>query len=133
MDPAFTFGMLLRRYRKARDLSQEALAQQAFCALDTIKKLESGRRRPSRQLATQLALVLGLSAPERDACLERARAASVPEPMAPPIPAPTTPTPAPAHRPLPHQVTPFIGRTPELARLLETLTHPQTRLLTVVA
>jgi len=43
-----TFGRLLHRLRKARDLTQEALAQQVFCALDTIKKIEAGVRRPSR-------------------------------------------------------------------------------------
>jgi len=58
------FGRLLRRQRRARDLTQEALARQVYCAADTIKKLEQGLRRPSRQLAAQLADCLGLSSDE---------------------------------------------------------------------
>jgi transcriptional regulator with XRE-family HTH domain len=41
-----SFGRLLRRLRKERDLTQEGLAQQAYCAADTIKKIEMGLRRP---------------------------------------------------------------------------------------
>src|SRR5215470_17090039 len=70
------FGRRLRQLRRARDLTQEALAQAAFCALDTVKKLESGRRRPSRQLATQLADVFGLDATERHAFLAAGRASA---------------------------------------------------------
>src|SRR5215475_7633620 len=68
-----TFGRLLRRLRKAHDLTQEALAQQSYCALDTIKKIEAGVRRPSRQLAAQLADCLGLAGDERAAFLAAAR------------------------------------------------------------
>ena len=68
------FGRLLRRQRKTRDLTQAALAQQVFCATDTIKKLEQGLRRPSRELAALLADRLGLAGSERAAFLERARA-----------------------------------------------------------
>src|SRR6476620_5261775 len=73
------FGRQLRQLRRARDLTQETLAQAAFCALDTVKKLESGRRRPSRQLAVQLADVLGLDATERPAFLAVARASDAPD------------------------------------------------------
>ena len=55
MDHDLAFGRLLRQLRKARDLTQEALAQQAYCAVDTIKKIEAGVRRSSRQLAELLA------------------------------------------------------------------------------
>jgi len=71
------FGTLLRRLRKAQDLSQEALALRAFCALDTVKKIESGRRRPSRQLADQLADALGLEATARTQFPAVARPAEV--------------------------------------------------------
>ena len=74
MDRDESFGCLLRRRRKARDLTQDALAQQVYCAADTIKKLEQGRRRPSRQLAAQLADFLGLAGDERVAFLAAARA-----------------------------------------------------------
>ena len=39
-----SFGRMLRRLRKGRDLTQETLAQQVYCAADTIKKLEQGLR-----------------------------------------------------------------------------------------
>jgi transcriptional regulator with XRE-family HTH domain len=74
VDRDISFGRLLKRLRKARDLTQEALAQQAYCAVDTIKKIEQGVRRPSRQLAEQFADCLTLSGDERAAFLAAARA-----------------------------------------------------------
>jgi transcriptional regulator with XRE-family HTH domain len=47
VDRDLSFGRLLKRLRKARDLTQEALAQQAYCAVDTIKKIEQGLQRLS--------------------------------------------------------------------------------------
>ncbi len=69
-----SFGQHLRQLRKARDLTQQALAQQVFCAADTIKKIEQALRRPSRQLAAQLADCLDLRGGERTAFLAAARA-----------------------------------------------------------
>jgi transcriptional regulator with XRE-family HTH domain len=48
-------GYWLRRRRKALDLTQEALARQVSCSLETIKKIETDVRRPSRQMAERLA------------------------------------------------------------------------------
>jgi predicted ATPase/transcriptional regulator with XRE-family HTH domain len=104
------FGRRLRQLRRTRDLTQEALAQAAFCALDTIKKLESGRRRPSRQLAIQLADVLGLDATERVDFLAATRASATPgAPADPPLASTTSPT-RPVQSNLPAQLTRFIGR-----------------------
>jgi transcriptional regulator with XRE-family HTH domain len=64
VDEDVSFGRRLHQVRKARDLTQEALAQQAYCAVDTIKKIEAGVRRPSRQLAAQFADCLGLAGEE---------------------------------------------------------------------
>jgi len=74
MDDHKAFGRQLRQLRKACDLTQEALAQQAYCAVDTIKKIEAGVRRPSRQLAEQFADCLSLAGDERAAFLAEARA-----------------------------------------------------------
>ena len=41
MDTADVFGRELRRLRRAWPLTQAALAGQAGCALDTIKKIDS--------------------------------------------------------------------------------------------
>src|SRR5262245_13304145 len=73
VDDRVSFGRLLRRLRKQRDLTQEALARQTYCALDTIKKIEAGVRRPSRQLAAQFADCLGLAGEERADFLALAR------------------------------------------------------------
>src|SRR5512138_1832277 len=129
MNEDVTFGRLLRRLRKARDLTQEALAQQVFCALDTIKKIEAGVRRPSRQLAAQLADCLGLVGEERAAFLAAART------LAPRAADPATETTvpmsdaAPSPRPgsLPAQPTPLIGREREIASVCALLQRADVR------
>ena len=123
------FGRRLHQLRRTRDLTQEALAQATFCALDTIKKLESGRRRPSRQLAAQLANVLGLDAAERSGFLAAARASAAPD--APDdLPLATTTSPIRrAQSNLPAQLTSFIGRERAIADVQGLLEH--SRLLTL--
>ncbi len=74
MDSTASFGAWLRRRRKALDLTQDALARQAGCALGTLKKIETDERRPSRQLAERLADCLALPAAERAVFLKAARA-----------------------------------------------------------
>jgi len=74
MEPITSFGYWLRRRRKALDLTQDALARQAGCALGTLKKIETDERRPSRQLAERLADCLALPAAERAAFVHAARA-----------------------------------------------------------
>jgi predicted ATPase/class 3 adenylate cyclase len=74
MDQTHSFGYWLRRRRKALDLTQEELARQASCALETIKKIETDVRRPSRQMAERLADVLQVAPAERAAFIKAARA-----------------------------------------------------------
>ena len=74
MESINSFGYWMRRRRKALDLTQDALARQAGCALGTLKKLETDERRPSRQLAERLADCLAIPAAERAAFLTAARA-----------------------------------------------------------
>jgi transcriptional regulator with XRE-family HTH domain len=64
----------MRRQRAARDLTQEALAEEVGCALQTIRAFENGWRRPSRPLADRLATVLAIPPAEREAFLRAARA-----------------------------------------------------------
>lgn len=129
MDDGHAFDRTLRRLRKAHDLTQEALAEQVFCALDTIKKLEAGRRRPSRHLAMQLADVLGLEAAERAAFLAVARAGpGAAETPSAPVPLELS---AP-HTNLPDDPLPFVGRAAELALLGTLLADPATRVITIV-
>jgi transcriptional regulator with XRE-family HTH domain len=81
----------LRRLRLFHDLTQEALAEQVGCAVQTIRAFENGWRRPSRSLAERLATVLEIPPTERDAFMHAARMplqrripATEPAPAAPP-------------------------------------------------
>jgi predicted ATPase/class 3 adenylate cyclase len=97
MDGEASFGSWVRRRRKALDLTQEDLAQRVGCALDSIRKIESGARRPSRQVAERLADHLDVPADMRVAFLQSARAELAADRLAmPPPPAPAPPT-APRH------------------------------------
>ena len=64
MEHDASFGRVLRRYRKARDLTQAGLAELAGCAAISIRKIEAGRQRPSRHLAELIAARLELAPPE---------------------------------------------------------------------
>jgi transcriptional regulator with XRE-family HTH domain len=69
---ALTFAELLRRYRMAKGLTQEQLAERAGLSLRGISDLERGARRaPRRDTVLLLAQALGLS-DEKRAALERA-------------------------------------------------------------
>src|SRR5215216_1395560 len=68
------FGAWLRHARMALDLTQETLAEAVGCATQTVRSFESGRRRPSREMAARLADILQVPLVERDAFLRLARA-----------------------------------------------------------
>jgi transcriptional regulator with XRE-family HTH domain len=70
------FGQLLRRYRLAAGLSQEALAERARMSTDGISALERGyRRSPQRETLELLAGALALDAKQRRDFEMAARAA----------------------------------------------------------
>jgi transcriptional regulator with XRE-family HTH domain len=127
---------MLKKLRKARDLTQDVLAQQAYCAVDTIKKIETGLRRPSRQLAGQFADCLGLLGDERAAFLAAARAgdqdvtaapigltATIGSTLVPALPTRRSNLPAPS--------TALIGREHELMAVSELLRRADVRLVTL--
>jgi transcriptional regulator with XRE-family HTH domain/energy-coupling factor transporter ATP-binding protein EcfA2 len=66
-------GEVVRRLRRALDLTQRDLAQRAYCATGTVRRIESGDLRPSRELAFQLAEALGVPDADREAFLALAR------------------------------------------------------------
>jgi peptide/nickel transport system substrate-binding protein len=78
MNDAPSFGLWLKQRRKELDLTQEKLAEQVGCAVSTIRKIEAGVLRPSRQIAERLANQLELPPEERAAFLKAARAAPRP-------------------------------------------------------
>lgn len=73
IDAAASFGQQLRRRRKALDITQEELADRVGCARSTIRMIEGGERRPSRQLAALIAEHLRIPEDEREAFLRLAR------------------------------------------------------------
>ena len=62
MDVTIPFGSWLKQRRKSLDFTQEELAEQIGCSVWMIMKIESGARRPSRQIAERLAHTLQVSA-----------------------------------------------------------------------
>ncbi len=98
-----TFGLLLRRYRRAASLSQEALGERAGLSATAIAALERGRRqspRPSTVLL--LAEGLGLASDERAALIGAARTAADSVGALPRVPVP---------------LSSFVGRARELAEV----------------
>lgn len=121
------FGVLLRRYRTAALLTQEELAARAHLSSDTIRALESGKRRaPRPDSARLLADALGLPDAEREALLvaahpgEGANAAPNADDGL-------------ARRPAPLAVQPnlLLGRDAELRTIRQRLTESHARLLTL--
>lgn len=80
-----SFGEWLKQRRKAPDLTQDELAARAGCSIFALRKIETGERRPSKQLAGLLASALEIPEDDKptfirvsrgDLTLERLRASS---------------------------------------------------------
>lgn len=133
--PVF-FGDWLKQRRKSLDLTQEELAQRAGCSVFALRKIESGERRPSKQLAQLLAGALAIPGEERERFVRAARGdsavAQLRAPAAPPAGgADLAPHPgAGAHR-LPAPATALLGRERELEAMDRIFAEPRCRLLTL--
>lgn len=143
------FSEWLKRRRKALDLTQAELAKRAGCSLGALRKIESGDRKPSKQLAGLLAKELQLTDEEQEIFIRIARGELNLERLRPPSPENLTPlsdlwshpqiqiqesieskTALPSHR-FPLQATFLIGREVELAAMERIFIDPQCRLLTL--
>jgi predicted ATPase/Tfp pilus assembly protein PilF/DNA-binding XRE family transcriptional regulator len=132
MNEGLAFGQWLKQRRKALDLTQERLSERVGCSLPTVEKIESGERRPSRQIAELLAAVLEIAPDEVPAFVRFARGEHGLEPLAQPVFAldavgvrlspPTN---------LQAQPTPFIGREKEVAAARALLGEEEVRLVTL--
>jgi non-specific serine/threonine protein kinase len=114
---------LLRQHRRARQLTQEALAELAGISVRAISDLERGARtHPYRETATLLADALGLTGSTRVALLVAARR-------------PHPPAAVTAHASLgtrlPAPLTALIGRDEERAEIARLLRDDRMRLLTL--
>jgi predicted ATPase/DNA-binding XRE family transcriptional regulator len=74
VDNLSSFGYLVRRRRKALDLTQTDLANKVYCSLSTIKKIEADERRPSLLMAERLVESLQIHASDRQAFLSASSA-----------------------------------------------------------
>jgi predicted ATPase/transcriptional regulator with XRE-family HTH domain len=131
------FGEWLKRRRQELDLTQEQLAKRASCSVFSIRKMESGERHPSRQLAKMLAQSLDISCENHDNFIRAARGELSLERLAALARPPASETrqsvqTSPPVTNLPRALTPFIGREPELAALGQLLQDPQCSLITIV-
>jgi predicted ATPase/DNA-binding XRE family transcriptional regulator len=120
---ALTFGDLLRRHRRARALTQEALAERAGVSARAVSDLERGARsHPYRETARLLADALGLTGNARTGLLAAARRSLPPEGMSPPSVRKTR---------LPRPLTRLIGRDAERCKIAGLLRDEGIRLLTL--
>jgi transcriptional regulator with XRE-family HTH domain len=125
-------GAMLRRYRVAADLSQEALAAHAGVSVRTISNLERGvLHRPRNETLRLLAQALGLTADEREAFLSAARRSHRP-PGAQSHDASAATAFASSASSLVIPPTPLIGREYEIAAIVTLMRERATRLLTLV-
>ena len=131
------FGEWIKHRRQELDLTQAQLAKYASCSVFAIRKIEAGERRPSRQLAELLAKSLEIPSEDQTTFTKVARGELSIDRL-----------PSPAHMTsrdsqlaaksgsipgnLPRELTPFIGREPELTALGQLLDDAQCRLLTIV-
>jgi predicted ATPase/transcriptional regulator with XRE-family HTH domain len=117
------FGAVLRRHRRARGLTQEALAERARLSRDAISALERSRRRtPRPDTLALLADALELADPERASFAAAARAAQMPEVDSAILATLNN---------LPVSPTPLIGRAAELEAASGLLIRPDVRFLTL--
>jgi predicted ATPase/DNA-binding XRE family transcriptional regulator len=70
---AASLGHWVKQRRKELDLTQEELALRVHCSMVLIQKIESGERRPSRQIAALLAEHLNVPLDERSEFIRFAR------------------------------------------------------------
>jgi predicted ATPase/DNA-binding XRE family transcriptional regulator len=128
MNETLSSGAWMKRRRRELGLTQEGLAERVGCSWETVRKIEAGTMRPSRQLAELLAIQLAVPAAERADFVRWMRV--TPRPATEPQQRPAAPR---AHpRNLPIAPTSLIGRAAEIARLRQLLQQFEVRLVTLV-
>jgi transcriptional regulator with XRE-family HTH domain len=123
-----TFGNDIRQRREYLGLTRERLAHKIGCAAVTIYKIEINERRPSIQIAELLARHLDVPEADIEAFIKHARQQplpSEPEAVQPNNAARSAPS------SLPASLIALMGRDEELRYLLQLLTLPDARLITL--
>ena len=103
MQEEISFGVWLRKQRRALDLSRQAFADQVGCAEVTLRRIEAGTLKPSKELATLLLEKLGIPGVERAQWISFARGLSG-------VPTKSTLSSSKPITNLPAPLTTFIGR-----------------------
>ena len=147
MDAMEEFGQWLKRRRRSLGFTQVELGRLTGYASETLRKVEAGEQRPSRQMAEQLAQHLDIALEEREQFIRFARSDTTGNQLLP-LPSPTPPASMPTAVPpvmpqtmssgqprraglIPTELSSFIGREKELAGIAQLLLRPDVRLLTV--
>lgn len=125
MESPDTFGQTIKRYRKELDLTQEQLAGRVSCAPATIRKIEAGQRRPSRQMAEVLARALQIAPGNMAQFLAMARG------IAPEAQPPASGFSAVFDAQVPLPASLMVNRSVELAAICSLLRRPDVQLLTL--
>src|SRR5678815_1136041 len=76
MKEEISFGTWLRKQRRALDLTRQAFAAQVGCAEVTLRRIEAGTLKPSKELAGILLEKLGIPETERPQWILFARGVS---------------------------------------------------------
>ena len=144
MTANITLGAWLKERRRQLDLTQTELAEQASCSVDTVRKIEQGVRRPSKQLAALLAEALNIPQDQQQTFITLVRAelgtakqkaafdvlislqGSRPHTLSPSLQCSQI-----KHN-LPAQATAFIGREREIRKITGYLNDPTKRLITIL-
>jgi DNA-binding SARP family transcriptional activator/predicted ATPase/transcriptional regulator with XRE-family HTH domain len=122
MQEEISFGEWLRRRRRALDLSRQAFADQVGCAQITLRRIEAGTLKPSKELASVLLEKLGIPEAEWLPWISFARGSSG-------FPLSTTPSSNESATNLPAPITTFIDREQEQSEVIQIL--PQHRPITL--
>lgn len=136
MSTELTFSSWLRQRRTRLGVTQDELSDQLGFSPAMLRKIESGERRPSGQIASSLAAYFRIPADEREAFIAFARAGQAitvfggDEPNGTSLLRPWRAAYA-RRTNLPSALTPLIGRENELEAARNILLHPKARLLTL--
>jgi predicted ATPase/DNA-binding XRE family transcriptional regulator/Flp pilus assembly protein TadD len=134
MEQPASFGNWLTEYRQSLHLQRSELAARIGCAAITLRKIEIDERRPSRQMAEQLAEGLGISPERRPLFIRVARGEESVTHLPPPVPNrenASKPEPRQYQTNLPHLTTSLTGRGREIEDILELLNRSEVRLVTL--
>ena len=131
-----TFGEWLHQQRNIRKLTQRELANRVGCSVVMLRKIESGERRPSTQIAELIANCLDIPPTQKETFVRVARGELRVDRISHlsnlTQDSNIFPSQAAPRNNLPVLPTPLIGRTHELKELNQLLDNPDCRLLTLV-